>query len=205
MDIDYTHGDDLFRLGWLEDGKLREGNLRLLVGIASQLAKKRGAAEEDTGAIFVEPLLRGLGWETLDHDEVSRAPRGECPDYELYAGSVDRRSLPKRVVVLEVKRLDVDNRDQYFQSTGALRELRKYVRKGPSGTPNKLDQVVLVEGERAVFGAVTDGPRWHVYEVRGEREDLICNFDLRDTPSVQKFADVLGKQKLADWASKAGR
>ena len=82
--------NELFRFGWLET-KLADACLSTLAGIADRL-RGLGAFELDTIAIFVEPLLRGLGWETLDHNQVDRAPAGPHADFELWSDGAIKKS-----------------------------------------------------------------------------------------------------------------
>jgi len=63
--------NDLFVLGWLEHPKLVTGCLAVLREKAAHY-RLQGAFEADTQAMFVEPMLRGLGWDTLDHEQVDR-------------------------------------------------------------------------------------------------------------------------------------
>ena len=88
MAQDYECSDKMFRLGWLEDA-VAEACLSNLAKIADSL-KGQGAYGSDTIAIFVEPLLRGLGWETLNHNEGDRAPSGNHPDPEIGSISAPR-------------------------------------------------------------------------------------------------------------------
>ena len=163
-----------------------------LARIADQL-KDQGAYESDTIAIFVETLLRGLGWETLDHNEVDRAPSGEYPDFELYYGDSD--GLTKRVAVIEVKRLDTDDRylrtEAYDQLYGYVVERLKSPDKPEIGVTG-----VTLGGKPILCGVVTNGKSWHVYDFRGERQEPRCEFKLQDSSGKQTFIDTLARRQL---------
>lgn len=66
--------DDVLSLGWLRDPCSAVACTNLLADKARSYSG-RGLSEEDTRAIFVEPLLRGLGWDTLDNDHLGRESR----------------------------------------------------------------------------------------------------------------------------------
>lgn len=184
---DFGYSNELFRLRWLEDERLAGNSLSLLAGLASSL-KGEGVYEADTAAIFVEPLLRGLGWDTLDHDQVDRARPGmEDPDYELYAKASNH--VPKSVAILEVKQLEAD---ELYLRGDAFEQLRKYV-LNPLGKP---EWVVMEDGRRVVRGAVTNGRWWHVYEFHGDQYNLRCEFDLQSNPDVRGFLESLGRHQL---------
>ena len=174
--------NELFRFGWLET-KLADACLSTLAGIADRL-RGLGAFELDTIAIFVEPLLRGLGWETLDHNQVDRAPAGPHADFELWSDG----AIKKRVVVIEVEPLDALDRH--------LREHAYEQVCGYVANPERPDDVLRLEGEAYVYGAVTNGKSWRVYEFHGEQQELKCEFDLRDNPDVPTFVDTLGRRQL---------
>jgi hypothetical protein len=183
--FNFAYSNEVFRIGWLPDKKLAETYLQALSALASDLAG-RGVYESDTAAIFVEPLLRGLGWETLNHDEVDRAPRGHYPDYELYGK--DREGTPKRLEVIEVKGLDTP--DDYLQ-TEALNQLAEYAR-----VAHNPEQVFMLDGNRVVRGVVTNGTFWHVYDFVNEQQTPVCEFELGNIAGLSSFVKGLGRDHL---------
>jgi hypothetical protein len=192
MAQDYECSDKMFRLGWLEDA-VAEACLSNLAKIADGL-KGQGAYESDTIAICVEPLLRGLGWETLNHNEVDRAPSGNHPDFELYGRGKDPEATPKRVAVIEVKSLDTP--DRYLRQN-ASEQLYGYVRERLARLPNKSDWVVMLGDQPIVCGVVTNGKSWLIYDFHGEgHQDLKCEFNLQGQSDVRMFVKSLGKREL---------
>jgi hypothetical protein len=191
MKHNYQCSNELFRLGWLEleNEKMIDACLNDLAGIAAHL-KGEGAFESDTIAIFVEPLLRGLGWETLNHDEVDRAPRGNYPDFELYCTDCD--GTIKRVAVIEVKSLDTG--DPYLRRE-ALEQLYGYVTKRLN-FPGKPEWVVTLKDKPVLCGIVTNGKSWHIYDFHGECQEHRCDFELQDSSRKQTFIDALGRRHL---------
>jgi hypothetical protein len=175
--FNFAYSNEVFRIGWLLDKKLAETYLQALSALASDLAG-RGVYESDTAAIFVEPLLRGLGWETLNHDEVDRAPRGHYPDYELYGQ--DRKGTPKRLAVIEVEGLDTP--DNYLRRE-ALSQLAGYAR----GAHNP-ERVLILDGNRVVRGVVTD--------FVNKQQTPVCEFELRNNADSSSFVKGLGRDYL---------
>jgi hypothetical protein len=188
-EFDYGRSDDVFRFGWLEDSNLAHSCLRMLEGKAEQF-RGAGVYESDAAAIFVEPLLRGLGWETLNHNQVDRAPRGPYPDYELFE---NRKFGAKRVAVMEVKKLDTPRLDL---QTKDYEQLCGYVEKCLEGSYGKPEWVVRLRGEPIVCGVVTNGTHWLIYDFHGEHSNLKCEFDLQGSPDVRAFMEALSRQRL---------
>jgi hypothetical protein len=69
--------DPILKLGWINS----EEGPALARRLADKGEQNAGTtqSEADTIAIFVEPVLRGLGWDTLTWAEVSRESRREYP------------------------------------------------------------------------------------------------------------------------------
>ncbi len=192
MDIDYGFSNEVFRLGWLKDPTLVKNCRTSHSAVAACLTGERqGAFEVDTQAIFVEPILRGLGWETLCHDQVDRAKRGKFPDYELFGKN--RNGTNKRVAIVEVKMVGWPETNLRGD---ALDELRGYVREHFAGRFGGPKLVVPVDNEPAVCGAVTDGECWHIYDFHPDRYNLKCEFHLRDNTDVRPFVENLGRPEL---------
>ncbi|PYV27279.1 MAG: hypothetical protein DMG24_04950, partial [Acidobacteria bacterium] len=90
--------------------------------------------------------------------------------------------------VIEVEPLDALDRH--------LREHAYEQVCGYVANPERPDDVLRLEGEAYVYGAVTNGKSWRVYEFHGEQQELKCEFDLRDNPDVPTFVDTLGRRQL---------
>ena len=70
------------------------------LSVKSEKYKTKGLSEWDTAAVFVEPILRGLGWDTLDIEQVQRESRRQDQIGDIHV-LVDG----KIVALLEVKPL----------------------------------------------------------------------------------------------------
>src|SRR5205807_551721 len=92
--------DDVFRLGWLDGSEVDSDCLQWLAERVERY-RKLGLGENDTVAIFVEPLLRGLGWDTLDVDQVNRESQGGWPINDLHLLGKDQGGNRKVAVVIE--------------------------------------------------------------------------------------------------------
>jgi hypothetical protein len=191
MNHDYDHGKEVFyRLGWLEE-EMADTYLNDLANIADRLVGE-GAFELDTTAMFVEPLLRGLGWETLDHDQVDRAPGGNYPDFELYGRGKDRDATIKRAAVIEVKGLET--KDPFLRKD-AYEQLRGYAHRRLSNLPNH-DWVVMLRGQPTMCGVVTNGRNWRIYDFCGGSREFRCCFGLQAKRDRATFLEILGRRQL---------
>src|SRR2546427_11855034 len=108
--------DEVFRLGWLDDPEpgLAERCLAFLREKAAQYAGQ-GVFEEDTKAIFVEPLLRGLGWDTLDCKQVGREYPRRDPLGDIGLCGKDQNNALKIAALIEAKPLDAP--PEYMRDT----------------------------------------------------------------------------------------
>src|SRR5439155_7310120 len=138
----------------------------------------------DTIAIFVEPLLRGLGWETLDHNQVDRAPAGPHADFELWSDG----AIKKRVVGY---RSGAPGCIGPTSSRTRLRAGLWLCRK-----PREAGRCFEIRGRGICLRGGDNGKSWRVYEFHGEQQELKCEFDLRDNPDVPTFVDTLGRRQL---------
>jgi hypothetical protein len=190
MDNVHEHSNGLVSLEWLQKD-MATTYLNILAEKANRLLDQGGAYELDTAAIFVEPLLRGLGWDTLDHEKVDRAPAGPYPDVELYGTEGD--STAKRVAAIEIKRLDTD--DAFFR-TSALDQLHRYVSYCLSGSVGKPDWVLKLRNEPIICGVLTNGRWWLAYDFHGKGRELKCDFNLQSTQDLQAFRQTLERSHL---------
>ena len=188
---DYDHSKEVFfRLGWLEE-EMADTYLSDLANLADRLVGE-GAFELDTTAIFVEPLLRGLGWETLDHGQVDRAPGGNHPDLELYGRGEGRDATIKRAAVIEVKGLET--RDPYLRED-AHEHLRGYAHRRLNNLPNH-DWVVMLRGQPTLCGVVTNGRTWRICDFCGRSREFRCCFGLQAKRDRATFLEILGRGQL---------
>ena len=195
--------DDLFRLTWLLDDSKSESaadGLKMLARKAAQYISdpKAGVFELDTQAIFVEPVLRGLGWDTLNPYQVDRAPRGAYVDVELW---VPHRDASKRVAIIEVKKLSRAEEWQHVRVRGqsAYEQLKEYALSlltvdsrslaAPNSTPT-------------LCGVATNGACWVVYDFDRSVERLlpsehqaICEFDV-GSPNAPALVEAIGREPL---------
>jgi hypothetical protein len=196
--------DDLFRLGWLEDPKLelaRKG--------VTELADKaknyagQGVFEDDTRAIFVETLLRGLGWDTLEHDEVDRELPGDHPPIgDIHLFGKDLQAISKVAEVIEVKALDEHN-----LISKAYWQLHRDIHDRLFTAGNDFTRKVLLrfDGRPTVRGVLTTGASWITYHFDPNTEDLnakehkpVCEFELQGgtDAAVSAFVGAIGRRHL---------
>jgi predicted type IV restriction endonuclease len=186
--------DDLFRLGWLNEPKLASRCLTILREKADRY-KRQGVQELDTQAIFVEPLLRGLGWDTLDHDQVDR----EYPRGGPVVADIHLMGAGKVAAVIEVKILHAPDLAKAYD------QLRRNVfeRLFSGQDPHNQEVRLELDGMPFVRGVVTNGVSWNVYdfnpgvaELAPAQHTRVCEFDLRDNPDPGRFIQVLGRSQL---------
>ena len=190
--------DDAFRLGWFDDPKLAGRCLTTLAEKAA-LYKGQGVFEDDTRAIFVEPLLRGLGWDTLDHNQVDREfPRGKGNIIgDIWLGGTDQEKKWRLAAAIEVKALDASDLER------AYIQLRSNVLKNlfnaRAGSDNER-RCLQLRGKAFVRGVVTNGGSWIVYDfhpIVPESHTPVCRFDLQDgSEHVANFVRVIGRHHL---------
>jgi hypothetical protein len=151
--------DPILELGWINSDK----SLELARGLAEKAAENAGATqtEADTLAVFVEPILRGLGWNTLTWKEVSRDSRRRycLGDIWLLA-----ESGTKIAVIIEVKQIGLQNfrEKDHRQLVMDARSLAEAEEGEPANNRNwRLD-----DGAGRVFlhGVLTNGEKWEVYD-----------------------------------------
>ena len=116
-------------------------------------------SEALTRYALIDPLLRGLGWDTGD-------PLQVMPEYRSAAGSADYAlfgSSNKPQVIIEAKRL------------GAQLDFK--VRQQVTG---------YCQEEGIPYAAITDGRRWELYDVfkrAAMKDSIVTTLDLEDAPA----------------------
>lgn len=137
---------------------------------------KLKASEALTRYALIDPLLRGVGWDIDDPDQVRPEDSLEDgrADYVLFGDDLDTTEpslIPgvrkKPVLLIEVKSL---SEDLWKAALQALQYASSY---------------------KVRYFAVTDGQRWHVYDREKEgglEKGRISCFDLRDERGVKAAA-----------------
>ena len=152
-------------------------DLHELVETLQRRIAEHGPALQQSEALtrysLIDPLLRGLGWDTGDPSQV-------LPEYRSAAGSADYALLGlsgSPQVIVEAKKLgthlDVKVRQQ----------VTSYCQE--EGVP---------------FAVITDGRRWEIYDIfqrAAMKDSQVSSFDLGDQPAA------ICLQALALWRSSA--
>jgi len=160
-------------------------------------------SEADTIAVFVEPILRGLGWGTLTTKEVSRESRRSYPLGDLWLLAENGTKI---AVIIEVKQIGQRN----WEDEGP-KQLEVYVYrlvKARKGDPQDNWKWRIEDGSGTVFlrGVLTNGKKWNVYDFKIEKAgteaasispEPRCQFDLsNDKEGWSKFLSEIGKDEI---------
>ena len=132
-----------------------ESLLKLVETLRERIQQHSAALRQSemlTRYVLVDPLLRELGWDTENPDQVR-------PEYRVGSGFADYALLSggKPIIVVEAKKLGTSMADGLMQSI----------------------QYCMVDG--TPYFAVTDGRHWEVYETHKRTpidEKRIINFDI---------------------------
>lgn len=132
-----------------------EGLLRLIEELRNRIGQHNNIlrqSEMATRYILIDPLLRELGWDTENPEQV-------IPEYRSGSGSADYVLLQdgKPIIVIEAKKLDTSLSEGLGQAINYC----------------------LTDG--TLYFAVTDGRRWEVYETHKPvpiAEKRLVEFDL---------------------------
>lgn len=179
--------DSLFELGWLL-GEQRE-SLRRLRWLAEKAVayQKRGLSEWDTSSIFVEPILRGLGWDTLDNDCVQHENRTKAQ-----LADIQLRLHDKTVALIEVKPLwpkPLDKtKDRLIHLTRNRREhcvaqLWAYGNRFLHDS-KYTGQRTLVAGRPVLRGILANGLHWLIYDLAQAYEMARTDISSRLHPDI---------------------
>ncbi len=195
--------NDLLRIGWLDDPSAA---LPLVKGLArkAEAYKPRSIGEWSTASIFVEPLLRGLGWDTLDIEQVGRESRrpSQVADIHLYAGSPEGTWDLR--LLLEVK--DLTRREQDLESQALVETLRNNVRdrlfQGKNGYNARVRPTPV--GGWLLRGVLTNGRLWmiHDFSVAADTSPEVLHvgrFELSgslDQRQIDNFRDLLSREVI---------
>jgi hypothetical protein len=174
--------DPILELGWINLDKDQELTRQLAAKVESYV--KENQSQADTRAIFVEPILRGLGWDTLTTKEVSREGQRSYPLGDLWLLAENGSKI---AVIIDVKPLTHRNfreRDRR-QLEVAVRSLVE----AEEGEPENNRKWRLDDGNGKVllYGILTNGAKWEIYDCGIQKADpassaisgkLLCKFDL---------------------------
>ncbi len=173
--------DPTLELGWIE----LDSDHKLAAQLAAKVetCRKETQSEADTLAIFVEPILRGLGWDTLSPQEVSRESPRKYPLSDLWLLAENGSKI---AVLIEVKPIgfrtfrDRDRR-QLDVNARSLIEVE-------DGDLENDEKLCFDDGHGRIFlyGVLTSGGRWEVYDYGMQKAatdapavppKLLCKFD----------------------------
>ena len=151
--------DPMLELGWI--------NLDTDLKLAGQLAAKaesygkENQSQSDAKAVFVEPILRGLGWDTLTTEEVRREGQRNFPLGDLWL-LVENGA--KIAVIIDVKPItlrSIRERDRR-QLEMAVRTLLEAEEDDPGNNLQwRLDDG---SGRAFLYGILTNGRKWEIYD-----------------------------------------
>lgn len=185
--------DHLFRLGWLTCEPVVALTLARDLAGKAEAYRNLSIGEASTIAIFVEPILRGLSWDTLDIDQVgseSRRPE-QVGDIHLYTGSRDDTWSLR--ALLQVKDVACKNRD--LENGKFIDELEKNVNERlmhGCDTHNVKVRPTPVDGW-LLRGVITNGRLWLLYDFLvgpgGNRREHLGRFELSESLDQQGVAD----------------
>jgi hypothetical protein len=149
--------DPILRLGWINSDK----DLELARGLAEKADENAGTTqtEADTIAVFVEPILRGLGWNTLTWKEVSRDSRRR---YSLGDIWLLAEKGAKIAVMIEVRQIGLKKLREKDH-----RQLAMYARslvEAEEGEYNRKWRLDDGDGGVFLYGVLTNGEKWEVYD-----------------------------------------
>lgn len=138
-------------------------------------------SEALTRYALIDPLLRGLGWDTGDPSQVLveyRSDAGQA-DYALFGES------PKPQVIVEAKKLGTHlDQKVRLQVTGYCQE---------EGVP---------------FAVITDGRRWEIYDIYqpvAMKDSIVTTLDLQDQPGKTSLkALALWRPNAAEGSTTVG-
>lgn len=174
-----AESDAVLRLDWM-DASDAVDVARVLRELVERNAK--ACSEADTGPMFVEPILRGLGWDTLGED-VAREGPGRGPLGDTYLYWKDR----KMAVVIEMKALQnykgkLQRKDFTGQLAPNVRRLAAPETLEPWRREQRLVRAGDDDGRVFAYAVLTNGRCWKIYDFSAGRtahyEDPLLDFDL---------------------------
>lgn len=150
------------------------------------------ASEALTRYALVDPLLRGLGWDTGDPAQVQPEyllddGRASRADYVLLGDDLDESGGTKPVLLIEAKKLSKEcDESQHDSPQGRLIEDKELPSEGDAEKElwnAALQALPYAASAKVRYFAATDGQRWHVYDSEKEgglEKGRISCFDLME-------------------------
>lgn len=193
--------DPILELGWISLDK----DLKLARQLAAKAENygKETQSQDDTEAIFVEPILRGLGWDTLTTKEVSRECQRSFPLGDLWLRAEDGSKI---AVIVEVQPISLRN----FREKDR-RKLELYARglvEAEEGEPENNAKWRLEGGDGRIFlyGVLTNGGKWEIYDFGIQKADkaasaisrkFLYEFDLATIKGGwRELSSFIGKDEI---------
>jgi uncharacterized protein (DUF433 family) len=160
--VDQFTNDAVFQLNWFDEVERSNHLIHVLTDKAKQYTTD-GISELDTQAIFIEPILRGLGWDTLNIEHLGRESRrgDQLGDLQLFyckriAAVIETKSLNCELLEANVQQLEGDI---YKRLMAAPRESIN-----DSQRWNWKHRFQRGNGDVFVIGVLTNGRRWILYD-----------------------------------------
>lgn len=193
MELDKLQPNEaVLELGWL----LKETNevLLLLEKLRTQANNclSRELSESQTASLFVEPILRGLGWHTDDIEQVP-VPRQEG---EIQLGDIHVLVAGKVVVLFEIKALRRPH--QFDKMRHRMRHLFRnedehhVAQLWAEGncflgkdTPENVRKRCLRNGKPFLWGVLTNGAHWLIYDLAEVYGRLRVNLESHVEPIAE--------------------
>ena len=191
--------DPILKLGWINSDQ----DLKLACGLAEKAQKNAGATqtEADTIAVFVEPILRGLGWDTLTWTEVSRDSRRRYSLGDMWLLAEKGRKIAVMIEVRHIglRRLREKDRRQLAVYARSLVETEEGEHNRKWRLDDGADRVFL-------YGVLTTGEKWEVYDFGIQKagtaapsnsRKLLCECDLAtDKEGLKELSSYIGKDTI---------
>ncbi|MGA3328857.1 MAG: hypothetical protein ABSF45_30775 [Terriglobia bacterium] len=188
--------DPILKLGWVNSDQ----DLKLACGLAEKAQKNAGATqtEADTIAVFVEPILRGLGWDTLAWTEVSRDSRRRYSLADMWLLAEKGQKIAVMIEVRDIGLRKLREKDR--------RQLAVYARslvETEEGEHNRKWRLDDGAGRVFLYAVLTNGEKWEVYDFGVQKagtaapsnsRNLLYECDLAtDKEGLRKLSSFIGK------------
>ena len=149
--------DPILKLGWINSDQDQE----LARALGQKAEENAGATQTDadTIAVFVEPILRGLGWNTLSWKEVSRDLRRR---YSLGDIWLLAEKGQKIAVIMEVKQIGQRKIREKDHRQMAL--CARSLVEAEEGEIHRKWRLDGRDGRVFLYGVLTTGQKWEVYD-----------------------------------------
>jgi hypothetical protein len=165
----------------------------------------KGISEWDTASLFVEPVLRELGWDTFDISQVCRESRRgwQLGDMQLLVKVAGQE--PRLAAVIEIKSLD------HRILSGFLDGLYEDIKLGVLENHDHWNYTHRLSRsiDDAVFvhGVVTNGQHWKIFDLTSrpgsaslsdKQREPLCDVSLSSTDWESPLRRALGRPELKE-------